>query len=184
MIEKRMLGDCLYLYTNTAKPAADTLLITAHGGYVTDDNSWVHLPKAYTFVPMGTTLSFFSQHGESADGTVSLSLYLEAFKSVDQVREGARVCNYRLLKYQDDDDARVRACLSWPAAPNVDVVTVRNRWSNKFGTSLADVFAALRRNGRSYTEIRCSFCRSPPSEYLDEKARSLIRHLPFQGSGR
>lgn len=160
MISKRSLGEHLYLYSNKEAPAASTLLITAHGCFFTDENNRLHLPFERTSVPIGTTLGFFSRHGQSASANISLANYL-MLMPMERVYSGQVVYNYRLSKYRDDNDAYIMSCLKYPGAPNVDILAIRNRWTNKLGTSLADVFNALRNNGLRYVEIRCAFCRSP-----------------------
>lgn len=161
MIQRHPLGTQLYLYSNRARGRADQLLISAHGCFFTDRTSRLHLPGESICVPAGTTLLFFSAHGQPAINA-GINGYLNEFVLPrETVAGGQTVYNYRLNKYEDDE-AELRRALGQPREASFDVITVRNRWSNRhLGTSLADVLALLARQARRYARIHCAFCRVP-----------------------
>ncbi|MEL4073274.1 putative adhesin [Ochrobactrum sp. GPK 3] len=163
MLLKRSLGDQFYLFSNTETPAAGILLITAHGSFLSNGDGCLPLSISRTLVPIGTRLSFFSQHGYSTSGAIGLAQYC-VIPPVETLVGGDDVINYRLHKYKDDDDAIIRYSMGYHQALNIDVMTIRNRW-HRLGTSLADVFLVLRRYDLNYTEIRCAFCRSPALKF-------------------
>jgi hypothetical protein len=160
MVIKQPLGSQLHLYRLASRPPARKLLITAHGQYYTDKATRIHLPGEETTVPLGTTLVFYSRHGEPAIyGGIPGQLKSHIIPR-ERVGPGQRVWNYRLFKFEHREN-EVETALKETTGCEFDVLALRNRWSNRYqGTSLSDVFAACRARGLGYAEIHCSFCRS------------------------
>ncbi len=159
MANKIEIGRNLYLFSKSAGKNANDLVITAHGSYKSKD-------LIGTTVPSGVTLHFlvrenFALKDPGLDGFLkNRHNYIGEDKYAGQA-----VRNYELTKYQGkhSNDAETYMDIatnvdSQPGMGTYNVLTVRNRWSNSTVT-LKDMFEELRKNGHSYIQVYCSFCR-------------------------
>jgi hypothetical protein len=170
------LGNELYLWTNnsgTGGRTADALLISCHGGYIPrwKWTEWREGKDGWLKVPTWTTLVFYARHGESLDNPGILRIIQGHETPIDAAHPGDSLRNYRLSKFQtrngESYDTLV-AGLHWtrpgrrvyPSRDPFDFLTIRNRWWNKFGTTLRFVLSRLEAENFYYPEIHCSFCRS------------------------
>ena len=149
MANKIEIGRNLHIFSKSAGKSANSLVITAHGGYKSKDLVGI-------VVPAGVTLHFLvrENYGLKDPGLDGFLNNRHNYIGEDR-SAGQSVRNYQLTKYQgkhgNDAETYMDIAKNVDAQPGsgiYDVLTVRNRWSSSMVT-LKEVFDELLR----YTQL-------------------------------
>lgn len=166
------IGDRLYLFMGNRQ--AGDLVITSHGGYMprpefgrqTGNARRVPGLGGWLAVPAGVELHFYGPHGWALNDPGLSDVIGKRVRPKEILREGDKVRNYRLLKFEDDTYYQISSGMDYRQRrfghQGMDVLTVRNRWWGKAGLTLKSVLSMLDEAGYRYERIHCVFCRVRP----------------------
>lgn len=166
------IGDRLYLFTGNRQ--ASDLVITAHGGYIPRPEFGRQTSQArrvpglggWLAVPAGVELHFYGPHHRALNDPGLSDVVSQRVRPYEVLREGDKVRNYRLLKFEDDTYFSISSGMRYRehtfGHQSMDVLTVRNRWWGKTGLPLKSVLSMLDEAGYHYERIHCVFCRVRP----------------------